>query len=395
MQPVHGGNLAWAAAIAGCNSDAILDFSASINPLGPPQSAIAAIQSAISQLSSYPDPTYGGLRTALAQVHQLPPEWILPGNGSADLLTWAGWDLSELAATYLVTPAFGDYWRALKAFGARVVECPLDLRGQGDKEDKEDKGDKEVGELQVQGSRGETSEFFRLPRQTTSDFRLLSLTPHSSLLAPSKCGLLLNNPHNPTGQLWQREEILPYLERFALVVVDEAFMDFLPPAAEQSLIPLVQKYPNLVILRSLTKFYSLPGLRLGYAIAHPARLHRWLARRDPWAVNTLAVAAAIAVLNDTEFQQQTWAWLPPTRSRLEQELSQIPGLQPLPSTANFLLVESEQSSSELQQQLLKHERILIRDCLSFPELGDRYFRVAVRSTTENERLIKALWQITT
>ena len=375
MQPVHGGNLAWAAAIAGCSSDAILDFSASINPLGPPQSAIAAIQSAISQLSSYPDPNYGELRTALAQVHQLPPEWILPGNGSADLLTWAGWDLSELAATYLVTPAFGDYWRALKAFGAKVVGCPLDLEGVGEKEDK--------------GTRGQ-GEWEKVPPSLYPP-----LTPRSSLLAPSKCGLLLNNPHNPTGRLWQREELLPYLEQFALVVVDEAFMDFLPPAAEQSLTPLVQKYPNLVILRSLTKFYSLPGLRLGYAIAHPARLNRWLARRDPWAVNTLAVAAAIAVLKDTEFQRQTWAWLPPTRSRLEQELSQIPGLQPLPSTANFLLVESERPSSALQQQLLKYERILIRDCLSFSELGDRYFRVAVRSTTENERLIKALWQITT
>ncbi|MDZ4878792.1 MAG: Threonine-phosphate decarboxylase [Chroococcidiopsis cubana SAG 39.79] len=380
MQPVHGGNLAWAAAIAGCDSEAILDFSASINPLGPPQSAIAAIQSAISQLSSYPDPNYSELRTALAQVHQLSPEWILPGNGSADLLTWAGWDLSELAATYLVTPAFGDYWRALKAFGAKVVECPL-RAGVGSRElgagDKGTRGQGDKGDM-------EAGEQFTIP-----------LNPHSSLLAPPNSGLLLNNPHNPTGWLWRREEILPYLEQFALVVVDEAFMDFLPPAAEQSLIPLVQKYPNLVILRSLTKFYSLPGLRLGYAIAHPERLNCWLARRDPWAVNTLAVAAVIAVLQDSQFQQQTWAWLPPTRSRLEQELSQIPGLQPLPGAANFLLVESERPSSKLQQQLLKHERILIRDCLSFPELGDRYFRVAVRSTTENERLIKALWQITT
>lgn len=398
MQPVHGGNLAWAAAIAGCSADAILDFSASINPLGPPQSAIAAIQSAISQLSSYPDPNYGELRTALAQVHQLPPEWILPGNGSADLLTWAGWDLSELAATYLVTPAFGDYWRALKAFGAKVIECPL-RGGVGSRESGVDEASRGAEE---QGSRGAGEKLlsfseFRIPADEGEAKRYSQFSLHPKLFpnSLSKCGLLLNNPHNPTGRLWHRDEILPYLEQFALVVVDEAFMDFLPPAAEQSLSSLVQKYSNLVILRSLTKFYSLPGLRLGYAIAHPERLARWLARRDPWAVNALAVAAAIAVLKDIDFQQQTWAWLPPTRSRLEQGLSQIPGLQPLPSTANFLLVASERPSSELQQQLLKHERILIRDCLSFPELGDRYFRIAVRSKTENERLIKALWQITT
>jgi nucleoid DNA-binding protein len=131
MQPVHGGNLAWAAEKAGCPPDAILDFSASISPLGPPQSAIAAIQANLGNLSYYPDPDYRELRAALSQSHQLPPEWILPGNGSAELLTLAGWDLAKLAVTALVTPAFSDYWRCLKAFNAKVLEYPLDLRGQG------------------------------------------------------------------------------------------------------------------------------------------------------------------------------------------------------------------------------------------------------------------------
>ena len=355
MRPVHGGNLAWAAALAGCPPDAILDFSASISPLGPPTSAIAAILAHLNNLSYYPDPNYGELRAALGQLHQLPSEWILPGNGSAELLTWAGWDLAKLAVTALVTPAFGDYWRSLKAFNAKVIECPLDFKGQGS--------------------------------ETNLDLN----APLSYSL--NECGLLLNNPHNPTGKLFSRETILPYLEQFALVVVDEAFMDFLPPDQEQSLIPLVQKYPNLVILRSLTKFYSLPGLRLGYAITHPHRLQRWQELRDPWPLNTLAAAAAVAVVQDTEFQQQTWAWLPPARSQLFQSLAQLPGLQPLKSAANFLLVHSEQPSSQVQQQLLKHHQILIRDCLSFPELGDRYFRVAVRSSEENERLVQALTTI--
>ena len=99
MRPVHGGNLAWAAEKAGCPPDAILDFSASISPLGPPQSAIAAIQANLGNLSYYPDPNYRELRAALSQSHQLPPEWILPGNGSAELLTWAAWDLAAFAAT--------------------------------------------------------------------------------------------------------------------------------------------------------------------------------------------------------------------------------------------------------------------------------------------------------
>lgn len=348
-QPVHGGNLAWAAALAGCPPDAILDFSASISPLGPPKSAIAALVANLDNLSHYPDPNYWELRTALGKLHQLPPDWILPGNGSAELLTWAGWDLAQLAATVLITPAFGDYWRSLKAFAANVVPCPLVL----------DKQDLNVS----------------IPDRA------------------NKCGLLLNNPHNPTGKLFEREQILPYLEQFALVVVDEAFMDFLPPDREQSLIAQIQKYPNLVILRSLTKFYSLPGLRLGYAIAHPHRLQRWQAMRDPWTVNTLAVAASLAAIQDTAFQQQTWAWLPEARNKLFAGLKQIPRLQPLESAANFLLVHSESSTSHLQQSLLKEQRILIRDCLSFPELGDRYFRVAVRLDSENERLIQAIQAI--
>jgi L-threonine-O-3-phosphate decarboxylase len=347
-QPAHGGNLVWAAEQAGCPPSAILDFSASISPLGPPRSALAAIESQLGYLRHYPDPDYRELRLALGHCHQLPPEWILPGNGSAELLSLAGRELAQLAATVLMTPAFGDYYRALDAYNAKVLEFPLSLV-TGDLSSISDKG------------------------QKTKDK-----------------GLLLNNPHNPTGKLFSREAIVPYLEKFALVVVDEAFMDFLPQDQEQSLIKIVQNHPNLVILRSLTKFYSLPGLRLGYAITHPDRLQQWQKWRDPWPVNTLAAAAAIAVLQDKKFQEQTWLWLPPARDHLFKGLASVSGLQPLHSAANFLLVESQQSSLQLQQKLLQHHQIFIRDCLSFPELGDHYFRVAVRSSSDHQRLLEAL-----
>ncbi len=347
-QPAHGGNLVWAAEHAGCPPSAILDFSASISPLGPPHSALAAIESQLGHLRHYPDPDYRELRLALGHCHQLPPEWILPGNGSAELLSLAGRELAQLAATVLMTPAFGDYYRALDAYNAKVLEFPLSL---------------------VTGDLSSISD----KRQKTKDK-----------------GLLLNNPHNPTGKLFSREAIVPYLEKFALVVVDEAFMDFLPQDQEQSLIKIVQNHPNLVILRSLTKFYSLPGLRLGYAITHPDRLQQWQKWRDPWPVNTLAAAAAIAVLQDKKFQEQTWLWLPPAREHLFKGLASVSGLQPLHSAANFLLVESQQSSLQLQQKLLQHHQIFIRDCLSFPELGDRYFRVAVRSSSDHQRLLEAL-----
>lgn len=360
-RPSHGGNLVWAAALAGCSPSAILDFSASINPLGPPESALAAIQASLGALRDYPDPEYQALRQALGQQHQLSSEWILPGNGSAELLTWACRELAELQSTYLITPAFGDYFRALNTFGAKVVRCALqDLANPT------------------------TGPFSDLPDLPDLRFSASGLPVNQK--EHHQVGLLLNNPHNPTGRLLTAEAILSLLEQFELVVVDEAFMDFLLPHEQQSLIDAVPLHPNLVILRSLTKFYSLPGLRLGYAVAHPDRLKRWQAWRDPWSVNALAVEAAIAALQDTAFQQQTWNWLAPARSQLLLDLANLPGLTPLSGTANFLLVHSQPSVIRLQQQLLETDQILIRDCLSFPELGDHYFRVAVRTTAENQRL---------
>lgn len=347
-RPSHGGNLVWAASLANCSPSAILDFSASINPLGPPESAIATINAHLNDLKAYPDPQYTQLCQALGQFHQISPEWVLPGNGAAELLTWACRDLSELDITYLLTPAFSDYGRALTAFGAKVQPVPLkDLRSP-----------------------------------------ILLLPPPSP-----RSGLLLNNPHNPTGLLFSRESMLPYLEQFALVLVDEAFMDFLLPTEQQSLIDLVRDFPNLVVLRSLTKFYSLPGLRLGYAIAHPDRLKRWQQWRDPWSVNTLAAAVGEVVIQDVAFQQQTWDWLAKAKSALYQGLAGIPGLTPGWGSANFLLVESKTSVVQLQAELLQRHQILMRDCLSFPELGDRYFRIAVKSESDNQRLLAGLAEI--
>ena len=348
--------------MAGCPPEAIVDFSASINPLGPPPSAIAAIQAHLSQLRAYPDPNYGALRQALSQLHQVSVDWILPGNGAAELLTWACRDLAQLSLTQLITPAFGDYQRALATFGAQVQVQPMDLT-----------------QLQAGGEIGMTLDGLWGPSRAAD--------------GPAQQGLLLNHPHNPTGQLFALDQMRASLDQFETVVVDEAFMDFLPPEAQSSLVAAVATHPNLVILRSLTKFYSLPGLRLGYAIAHPQRLQRWRQWRDPWAVNSLAVAAGIAVAQDHGFQQRTWAWLPPAREHLYQGLAQLPGLTPIPGTANFLLVASKHSVPALQWQLLTQHHLLIRDCMSFPELGDRYFRVAVRTKPDNQKLVDGLAQV--
>lgn len=348
-RPKHGGNLTWAAKIAGCPTSSLKDFSASINPLGIPQTVLTAIEEDIPRLVAYPNPEYPRLRNCLAKECGIEQDYILPGNGASELLTWAAQDLAQQQKTYLIVPAFSDYSRALKAFGAKIhtINCLIPF--------------------------GDLSSLIAQNNQINSH-----------------AGLLLNNPHNPTGKLWRKEEIIPYLSQFALVVIDEAFMDFLPPSQQQSLIDLVPDYPNLIVIRSLTKFFSIPGLRIGYAVTNPERITRWQEIRDPWSVNTLAEVAAIAGIKDRDFQYDTWNWLTDAREELYQNLNKIPGLTAFPSAANFLLVKTEVSATSLQEKLLKKYHIYIRDCLSFAELGDRYFRVAVRTLPENQLLLEAL-----
>ena len=360
IRPVHGGNLDWAAQIAGCSPLALLDFSASISPLGPPPSVLTALTANLGEVTRYPTPGYFRLREAIAHHHHLDPAYLLPGNGAAELLTWAGRDLAQLEATYLFTPAFGDYGRSLQAFNAHIIPSPLPL------------------ETALSGYLDWTSV---LDQNVGPD--------------PSRCGLLLNTPHNPTGLLIPLETLHDWLQQFALVVVDEAFMDFLPPAEQTSVVNLVSQFPNLVVLRSLTKFYSLPGLRVGYVVASPERLQRWQQWRDPWSVNALAEVAAIAALQDTDFQQATWRWLSNCKAALLEPLNKLPGLSPLPGKANYLLIQTQYPGPDLQVELLQRHRILVRDCMSFPELGDRYIRIAIRSQADNQQLVTALADVLT
>jgi L-threonine-O-3-phosphate decarboxylase len=360
-RPVHGGNLVWAAGLAQCSSRELLDFSASISPLGPPPSVCEAIQAAFSSVVAYPDPDYGELRGAIAHHHNIPTNYVLPGNGAAELLTWAARDLSQKSSIcFQASPNFSDYDRALKAFDCKVQRIPL---------------------LSTKGWNLESWDATLLKDFSQNSPQEIDL---------QACGLLLNNPHNPTGALLTRQRVRALLARFGTVVVDEAFMDFLPPEREQSVIDWVDEFPGLVVLRSLTKFYSMPGVRLGYVIAQPETLHRWGQWRDPWSVNTLAAAAGIAAIQDIEFQRQTWAWLDTCNAQLYEGLSALPGLQVLPSAANFFLVACECSATELQRQMLVRHRIYIRDCISFEDLGDRYFRVAVKTSADNQRLLDAL-----
>lgn len=209
----------------------------------------------------------------------------------------------------------------------------------------------------------------------------------------------VTNPHNPTGQFWSRDALELLLQRFALVICDEAFLPLVPHGEEQSLIPLVLRYPNLVVIRSLTKLYGIAGLRLGYAVAQPERLKRWAQWRDPWPVNAVASAVGRALLRSPE-RHQAWVqrvqrWTAVEGAWLQQQLAALPGIIPMPSAANYLLIRGERegkprSLQPLREALETHHRILLRDCRSFEGLDETWLRIGYQNRRGNRRIIRAM-----
>ena len=221
--------------------------------------------------------------------------------------------------------------------------------------------------------------------------------PHHSDFAsglPSARCLWITNPHNPTGQLWDRASLARLLPHYALVICDEAFLPLVPEGEAHSLVPLVRDYPNLVVIRSLTKLFAVAGLRLGYVVAHPNRLQRWREWRDPWSVNGLALAAGAAVMRDGPGWRVGWLAFMVGSARepwLRGQLNQLPGLIAHPSSVNFLLIEGCSSLLNIREGLTRRG-VLLRDCRSFEGLGDRWLRVGLQSRSNNRRIVRALRQ---
>ncbi|MCP9801163.1 threonine-phosphate decarboxylase CobD [Synechococcus sp. RedBA-s] len=356
----HGGNLEAVARRLGCRPADLLDASASLVPFGPPASVRRVLQAVLSTppgrpspLRDYPDREQLRLRRAIAAHHQLDPAAVLPGNGAAELFTWLARDAAAAGPSLLPTPGFADYPRALACWGGAWSAWPLALPQPG----------------------------------TVAWPQPLPPPP-----AGADSALWITNPHNPTGQLWSRASLEPLLERFALVIVDEAFLPLVPAGESQSLLPLVASHSHLVVIRSLTKLLAIAGLRLGYAVADPARLRRWAAWRDPWPVNGLAAAVGEVLVGDRRWQERVQRWVAAEGPWLQQRLRQLPGLTPLPSAANFLLLRSDHSLVDLREQLECRHRVLLRDCRSFEGLGERWLRVALQDRRNNRRLLRALRQ---
>ncbi len=342
----HGGDVYSASEASGIPAAEILDFSASINPLGVPPSVRAAIREHIPLLDRYPDSTSRDFRKALERLYGLDRSVIVCGNGSTEIIYLTVRALRP-RNVLIPAPTFSEYERACLWDGATVRHHALDERDRFD------------------------------------------MDPESFVDAMRGCDMaFLCNPNNPTGRLVRREDMLRIAEgaiaHECLLVVDEAFIDFCP---DHSLIQEVEENPFLVVMRSLTKFYALSGLRLGYGVFPSQIVEKVLQAKEPWTVNTLAQRAGIAAIHDKAYAGRSRSLMSREKVFLERELAKL-GIEHLPSPANYYLLRHDRAP--VLAAALRGKGILVRDCSNFPGLDRSYLRVAVRSRRENRRFIQGL-----
>jgi threonine-phosphate decarboxylase len=347
----HGGDIYASARQARVDPAAIVDFSASINPLGPPGSARVAFQKSFADVLHYPDPYGAELKDALAKHHKMRPAEILVGNGSTQLIYLLCFALRPRNAL-VVAPAFSEQANALTLAGAKVTFLSL------------------TADLDFKFC----TEDFMAAWEKAPDLAFLT-TPNSV------SGRLI-----PSVEIEKMARIALLKRRF--LVIDEAFIDFVEA---ESVKHLIRDNPYVIILRSLTKYYALPGLRLGYLLAHSRRVAQFAAYQEPWSVNGPAQKVAVACLADRSFGLKTDRWLRQERDFLSQGLIALKLFQPYPSSTNFLLVRiANNASAAGLRSFLLHRNILIRACDSFTGIGSDHFRAAVRQRKDNRLLLEAL-----
>jgi threonine-phosphate decarboxylase len=336
----HGGRVREAAQRFGLAPEAMLDFSSNMNVLAPP---IPAGEWAHwqSEIERYPEDKF--LASQLAEVYETEPSWLLPTAGAIEAIYLAA-RLFAGKCVAVFEPGFGEYLRAFRAAEAHVEQRVLN----------------------------------GLLNDDLSGFD----------------AIILGNPNNPTGSLFSTQQLLDLNARALLV--DEAFIEF---AGRESLLPMLSANPRMILFRSLTKSWRIPGLRLGFlATANREWLARLSAMQPPWSINSITAAWARKYLNRHHYRhvQASLEKLPQLRENFLAELSRIPGIKPHPSSANFFLIELLSSlldASELSDRLARRG-FLVRVCDSFHGIArGKFLRVAVRTEEENALFAAALRQV--
>lgn len=349
--PLHGGQLRHIADRFHIPVSDLLDFSANINPSGPPPSVLSTLRESLDDLTiltEYPDLQQTDLRKALAGYAGTREDNIVIANGFVPLLEAALRTL-KVRSCLLPVPSFVEYRRTLERMGVDVTAHTV---------------------------------------RSDASFRYDPVM----LLSGQEEAILLANPQNPSGAChdfaFLRDLIANAAARRMYVFLDEAFIDYVP---EASLKPMMEHFPNLILFRSVTKFFGIPGLRVAYAIAnaaHAKELHETL---PPWPVTTLASRAVIAALHDTEYCARSRS------ENLARSVALRTGLQSLglvvyPSAANFVLFRLPPTicADVFWQHMIVNHRIVLRSCANYEALPEGHFRACVRTPSENERLVAAV-----
>lgn len=358
----HGGDVYAAARELRRGLNRLLDFSASINPLGPSPAALRTISHASELLRHYPDPACWDLRQALASFwHRSPAEFLI-GNGSTELIHLLPAAL-QIRHLLVIGPTFSEYAAAMARSGGQVSM---------------------VMAKRPDGYRAPLDQVFAVPKKIRK----------TGTNAVPIDAVLLCNPNSPTGyacdpamvRKWARQAA----RRGLWCLVDETFAEYCEHVSILS-----EALPaQTIVLRSFTKFYGLPGLRVGYAVAKRKVIERIGDHQPPWSVNMLAQRAAVAALHDARHAQLSLRFMERERAWLLKGLELLPGCSVFPSSANFILLELPAGLRAAKVvQALRRQGLLIRDCSQVPGLTDRSIRVAVRARADNDRLLRVLSKV--
>ena len=327
-----------------------LDFSANTNPFGTPQGILDAVRSALPEMHRYPDPYCRKLTQAISDFEGVPKEYILCGNGAADLI-YAYCEAVRPKLAVELAPTFSEYALGLKRVGCQVERYYL---------------------------------------KPEKDFTLED--GFLAFLAEKKPeAVFLCNPNNPTGKIVDAELMKQILmlckQNGTCLFVDECFLDL--SDSGESLKQYLVNYRNLFILKAFTKSYGMAGIRLGYCMSSDSELLEKMSQStQPWNVSSIAQAAGVAALQEKAFLQKTKDLIVVERQWLKRELEEL-GFRVCPSSVNYLLFQAP----TCLHTKLKPKKIAIRNCDNYFGLGPGWYRIAVRLHEENEILIRAIKEV--
>ncbi|MGE8207344.1 threonine-phosphate decarboxylase CobD [Heyndrickxia sp. NPDC080065] len=348
--PSHGANPKYVYGAAKINQpDHLLDFSVNVNPFGAPSVIKEKWMEWYQYIEDYPDPLASQLKKELSTKEGIAENCILIGNGGAEIITLVAQFLKE-KRVLIIQPAFSEYEQACLAQKCIVEHHIL----------KEEDWTLEISDLLYKVKQFDA--------------------------------IFLCTPNNPTGVIYDKQSVIELLEegkrKNCYIIIDEAFYDFSPN--NSTYISLLLEYPNLIVLRSLTKMFAIAGLRLGYGAAHPKVIKELSVLKPHWSVNAIAMKAGIECIFQDSYILQTKQHIEAERRRLEVFYKEY-AFQMSDSKVNFYLLKdpSLSEAAPLFHFLLK-KGIVPRHTMNFPGLDGRWLRFAIKRAEENNRLMEAL-----